>query len=96
VPTLVKALEDPTSLGRREMLTALGEIGDNSAAELVARDLFNDLPEIRAAAAGALARMGTGAQADALDALKSDYYRRVREAAATALVKTTTAAEGAR
>ncbi|WNG47531.1 HEAT repeat domain-containing protein [Archangium minus] len=96
VPTLVKALEDPTSVGRRELLTALGEIGDNSAAEVVARDLYHDLPEIRAAAAGALARMGTGAQADALDALKSDYYRRVREAAVTALAKTTTAAEGAR
>jgi HEAT repeat protein len=96
VPTLVKALEDPTSLGRREMLTALGEIGDSSAAEVVARDLYHDLPEIRAAAAAALARMGTGAQADALDALKSDYYRRVREAAMTALAKTTTAAEGAR
>jgi HEAT repeat protein len=93
VPTLVKALEDPTSLGRREMLTALGEMGDSSAAELVARDLYHDLPEIRAAAAAALARMGTGAQADALDALKGDYYRRVREAAMTALAKTTTAAE---
>ncbi|MFL5356450.1 HEAT repeat domain-containing protein [Archangium sp.] len=96
VPTLVKALEDSSSLGRRELLTALGEIGDSSAAEVVARDLYHDLPEIRAAAAAALARMGTGAQADALDALKSDYYRRVREAAISALAKTTTAAEGAR
>ncbi|HYO51990.1 HEAT repeat domain-containing protein [Archangium sp.] len=96
VPTLVKALEDPSSVGRRELLTALGEIGDTSAAEVVVRDLYHDLPEIRAAAAAALARMGTGAQADALDALKSDYYRRVRESAVTALAKTTTAAEGAR
>lgn len=96
VPVLVKALEDPSCLGRREMLTALGEIGDSSAAEVVARDLYHDLPEIRAAAAASLARMGTGAQADALDALKSDYYRRVREAAVSALAKTTTAAEGAR
>ncbi len=96
VPTLVKALEEPSGVGRRELLTALGEIGDTTAAELVARDLYHDLPEIRAAAAGALTRMGTGAQADALDALKSDYYRRVREAAVTALAKTTTAAEGTR
>ncbi|HEX8824995.1 MAG TPA: HEAT repeat domain-containing protein [Archangium sp.] len=96
VPTLIKALEDPTSVGRREMLTALGELGDSSAAEVVARDLYHDLPEIRAAAAAALARMGTGAQGDALDALKGDYYRRVREAAVTALAKTTTAAEGTR
>jgi HEAT repeat protein len=96
VPTLVKALEEHSSVGRRELLNALGEIGDTSAAEVVARDLYHDLPEIRAAAAAALAKMGTGAQADALDALKSDYYRRVREAAVTALAKTTTAAEGAR
>ncbi|MFY0522884.1 HEAT repeat domain-containing protein [Archangium gephyra] len=96
VPTLVKALEEPSGVGRRELLTALGEIGDTTAAEVVARDLYHDLPEIRAAAAGALTRMGTGAQADALDALKSDYYRRVREAAVAALAKTTTAAEGAR
>ena len=96
VPTLVKALEEPSGVGRRELLTALGEIGETTAAEVVARDLYHDLPEIRAAAAGALTKMGTGAQADALDALKSDYYRRVREAAVTALAKTTTAAEGAR
>jgi HEAT repeat protein len=96
VPTLVKALEEPSGVGRRELLTALGELGDTTAAEVVARDLYHDLPEIRAAAAGALTRMGTGAQADALDALKSDYYRRVREAAVTALAKTTTAAEGTR
>ncbi|WP_257446006.1 HEAT repeat domain-containing protein [Archangium lipolyticum] len=96
VPTLVKALEDSSSLGRRELLNALAEIGDSSAAEVVARDLYHDLPEIRAAAAGALARIGAGSQADALDALKSDYYRRVREAAVSALAKTTTAAEGAR
>jgi HEAT repeat protein len=96
VPTLVKALEDATSPGRRELLTALGELGDRGTAEVVARDLFNDLPEIRAAAAGALERVGTGAQADELDALKGDYYRRVREAAAKALAKTTAAAEGSR
>jgi HEAT repeat protein len=95
VPTLVKALGEPSGVGRRDLLTALGEIGDTSAAEVVARDLYHDLPEIRAASAGALTKMGTGAQADALDALKSDYYRRVREAAVTALAKTTTAAEGA-
>src|SRR6218665_126007 len=96
VPTLVKALEDPNSLGRRELLTALGETNDGSASEVVSRDLYHDLPEIRAAAASALARMGTRTAdaSEALDALKGDYYRRVREAAATALSKPATAAEG--
>jgi hypothetical protein len=96
VPTLLKSLEDPTSPGRRELLIALGEIGDSAAEEVVARELYNDVPEIRVAAATALARIGTGAQAEALDALKSDYYRRVREAAVTALEKTATSVEGAR
>jgi cellulose synthase operon protein C len=94
VETLTKALEDPASVARREVLLALGEIGDSRAAEVVARDLYHDQPEVRAAAATALRRMGTSAQAEALDALKSDYYRRVREAASAALAKGGTAAEG--
>ena len=47
--------------------TALGDIGEGSAAEVVARDLYHDLPEIRAAAAGALARMNTGVGTEALE-----------------------------
>lgn len=98
VPTLMKALEDHTSVARRDILLALGEIGDTQAAEVVARDLFHDAPEVRVAAATALARIGTPAQTEALDALKGDYYRRVREAATVALAKSGggTASEGAR
>ncbi|MDC0707648.1 HEAT repeat domain-containing protein [Stigmatella sp. ncwal1] len=83
----MKALEDPSGVARRELLLALGEIGDSRAAEAVARNLYHDQPEVRAAAATALQRIGTSAQAEALDALKSDYYRRVREAASAALAK---------
>nr|WP_309242965.1 HEAT repeat domain-containing protein [Hyalangium versicolor] len=93
--TLLKALEDPASVARREVLLALGEIGDTKAAEAVARDLYHDLPEVRVAAVTALKKIGTNAQAEALDALKSDYYRRVREAVSAALSKTGTVAEGA-
>jgi HEAT repeat protein len=96
VDTLIKALDDPSSVARREVLLALGQLGDTRAAEVVARDLYHDLPEIRAAAATALKRIGTSAQGEALDALKSDYYRRVRDAASAALEKTGTVAEGAR
>lgn len=85
VPALVKTLDDPNSSARREVLRALGQIGDPSSASAIARDLCNDLPDIRAAAAEALASVGTPAQIEALDALKGDYYRRVREAAETAL-----------
>ncbi len=98
VPTLMKALDEPTSVARRDILLALGKLGDKQAAEVVARDLYHDLPEIRAAAATALQTLGTPAQVEALDALKGDYYRRVREAAIAASAKTGggTAAEGAR
>lgn len=98
VPTLMKALDDPTTVARRDILLALGKIGDSTAAEVVARDLYHDVPGIREAAATALARIGTPAQAEALDALKSDYYRRVREASSAALAKNggATASEGAR
>ncbi len=96
VDTLTKALNDPASVARREVLLALGEIGDTQAAEAVARDLYHDLPEIRTAAAMALTKIGTSAQVEPLDALKSDYYRRVREAASVALAKHGTATEGTR
>jgi HEAT repeat protein len=96
VPTLLKALDETNSVARRDVLLALGAIGDTQAAEVVARDLFHDLPEIRAAAASALKKIGTPAQSETLDALKGDYFRTVREAAGAALTRGGTAAEGAR
>jgi HEAT repeat protein len=83
--SLAKELEDPTLGPRREFLRALGELGDSSHAPLIARDLFHDSPDVRAAAAEALSRVGTPDQAEQLNALKGDYHRRVREAAAAAL-----------
>ncbi|QSQ26041.1 HEAT repeat domain-containing protein [Pyxidicoccus parkwayensis] len=96
VPTLLKALDEPNSVARRDVLLALGAIGETQAAEVVARDLFHDLPEIRAAAATALKKIGTPAQAESLAALKGDYFRSVRESAGAALTKDGTAAGGAR
>ncbi|NMO22459.1 HEAT repeat domain-containing protein [Pyxidicoccus fallax] len=96
VPTLIKALDESNSVARRDVLLALGAIGDAQAAEAVARDLYHDLPEVRAAAASALRKIGTPAQAESLDALKGDYFRTVRESAGAALTKDGTAAEGAR
>jgi len=96
VPTLIKALDEPNSVARRDVLLALGAIGDTQAAEVVARDLFHDLPEIRAAAASALNKIGTPAQAESLEALKGDYFRSVRESVGAALTRDGTAAEGAR
>ncbi|QSQ15659.1 HEAT repeat domain-containing protein [Myxococcus landrumensis] len=96
VPTLTKALDETNTVARRDVLLALGTLGDAQAADVVARDLFHDLPEIRAAAATALKRMGATTQSESLDALRSDYYRTVRDAAGAALAKGGTASEGAR
>jgi len=85
VEPLIDYLRDPNTVGRREALMALGRIGDRKAAEIIARDLNHDSPEIRLAAVEALAQVGTHAEVEALDALKGDYYRRVREGAAAAL-----------
>ena len=53
----------------------------------MAKDLNHDSPEVRAAAAAAMAALGSSAHLEALDALKGDYYRRVRESAEHALSK---------
>jgi HEAT repeat protein len=94
VPELLKALEEPHGVARTEALVALGRIGAASGAAAVGRELYHDNPEIRAAAAGALGLIARSSRspiepgsAEALDALKGDYYRKVREEAEAALAK---------
>ncbi|HZN95825.1 MAG TPA: HEAT repeat domain-containing protein [Myxococcales bacterium] len=87
VGPLLRYLADPSAVGRREAVLALGQIGDRSAADEVAKDLSHDSPEIRAAAAEALATLGSAGHQEALDALKGDYYRRVRASAEKALAR---------
>jgi HEAT repeat protein len=87
VEPLLRQLNDPRSVARREALIALGRIGDARAADAVARDLYHDSPDARAAAAEALGLLRTSPLPDALDALKGDYYRRVRENAEAAIGK---------
>ena len=81
VEPLMKTLEDPTCVVRREVISSLGKLKDPKSAAIVGKDLYNDSADVRAAAAEALATLGAGDHADALDALKGDYYRKVREAA---------------
>ncbi len=81
VDPLLKTLEDPTCVVRREVIAALGRLKDPRAAAMVGKDLYNDSADVRAASAEALASLGAGDHGDALDALKGDYYRKVREAA---------------
>lgn len=84
-PVLVALLDDPEAVARREVLLAVGKLGDLSAADAVARDLYSDSAEVRSAAARALALLKTPAQVEAIDALKGDYDRGVRESATAAL-----------
>ena len=87
VPALIKYLEDPVAPGRRQALIALGRIGDPRAAEAIAPDLYHDSPEIRAAAAEALGRTGAASEMAMLEALRGDYYAKVRRAAQGAIEK---------
>lgn len=85
VEPLIKYLDDPTGVARRDVLWALGEIGEAKAADVVAKDLYHDSPDVRAAAAQAMAKLATDRNHEPLDALKGDYYRTVRESAEAAL-----------
>jgi HEAT repeat protein len=87
VPALIKYLEDPVAPGRRQALVALGQIADPRAAEAIAPDLYHDSPEIRSAAAEALGRTGAASEMAMLEALRGDYYAKVRRAAHGAIEK---------
>ncbi len=85
VPVLLALLDDPEAIARRDVLHALGRLGDARAADAIARDLYSDSAEVRGAAARALAQLKVPAQLEAIDALKGDYDLQVRNAAAAAL-----------
>jgi HEAT repeat protein len=84
---LVAALERPETTGRVALIDALAVFGSPEAAGVIARELTSDRPEIRAAAARALGRLRHEHASARLEALRSDYYGRVRRAAVEALAK---------
>jgi HEAT repeat protein len=85
VPALLTVLDDQEAVGRREVLLALGKLGDPRAAEPIARDLYSDNALVRSAAARALAQLKVPAQVEAIDALQGDYDLQVRTSATAAL-----------
>jgi HEAT repeat protein len=89
IPLLTRGLEDPSSIARKDMLLALGKLGDPKSAQVIGLDLFHDNPDVRAAAAEALSQLGGPEQLEALTALKADYYRRVRDAASATVTAIT-------
>ena len=85
VPVLLSLLDDQESVARRDVIQALGRLGDPRAADAVAKDLYSDSAEVRTAAARALMQMKAPAQVEAIDALKGDYDLQVRNAATAAV-----------
>lgn len=81
VEPLLKVLADPSAVARREVLTALGNLNDAKAVPALTSHLYHDSADVRVAAAQALGSFPKAAPLDALDALKGDYYRKVRETA---------------
>jgi HEAT repeat protein len=76
------------------LIEALGALADPKAVAVLGEELFNDRPEVRAAAARALGRCGQRDPFGALEALRFDYYAEVRRAAEESLGKTARGAPG--
>ena len=85
VPVLLALLDDQEAVARRDVLHALGRLGDPRAVEAISRDLYSDSAEVRSAAARALAALKVSSQVEAIDALKGDYDLQVRNSAIAAL-----------
>jgi HEAT repeat protein len=73
--------------GRVEAIEALGQLGGPDAGPVLARELWSERPEVRAAAARAVGRLRHEPAAPWLEALRSDYCGEVRRAAVEALAK---------
>ena len=84
---LAEALTSPTASGRLEMVEALAQLGGTTGAAALSRELTSDRPQVRAAAARGLASLRYEPASNLLEALRSDYYGRVRRAAVDALAK---------
>jgi HEAT repeat protein len=84
---LVDWISRPDATGRVEAIEALAQLAALDAAPAIAAQLTSDRPEVRATAARALGRLRHEASSSRLEALRSDYYGRVRRAAVEALSK---------
>ena len=82
VPAMVEKLGDPALRERREVIEALGRLGDDSVRDALEKELFSDRPEIRASALRALKALNLGASVPKIAALKGDYFAEVRQLAA--------------
>lgn len=86
-PLLAEALLRLDATGRLEMVEALAQVGGSAAAVALSRELTSDRAQVRAAAARGLALLRYEQASTRLEALRSDYFGRVRRAAVEALAK---------
>jgi HEAT repeat protein len=86
-PPLVGVLERGDGPARAEAIDALAQLGAREAGPAIAAQLTHDRPEVRAAAARALGLLRYEGASSRLEALRSDYYGRVRRVAVEALAK---------
>lgn len=86
-PPLVAHLARPDAPGLADTLEALAQLVARDAGPGIAGLLTDDRPEVRASAARAIGRLGYEGASQRLEALRSDYYGRVRRAAVEALAK---------
>ena len=76
IPSLSKATNDPSSLVRGDVVSALGALGGREEVPLLCRILWKDRnPGVRAEAARALGRIGGDEAVAALVEELSNYYQ---------------------
>jgi HEAT repeat protein len=63
---------------KKAALEALREMGAEVMVAEVEKQLLHETPEIRQAAAGVLRHLRGGEEGEAMEALREDYYKRVR------------------
>jgi HEAT repeat protein len=84
---LAEQLKERAYPAHLDALEALGALGARASQPILERELCNDRPELRAAAARALGALPLQGNAPVLESLRFDYYAEVRRAAEEALAR---------
>lgn len=91
---LADQLKERTYPAHLDALESLGALGARASQPILERELCNDRPELRAAAARALGALPLQGNSPVLESLRFDYYAEVRRAAEEALAKAGRAPQG--
>jgi HEAT repeat protein len=91
---LAEQLKERAYPAHLDALESLGALGARASQPILERELCNDRPELRAAAARALGALSLQGNAPILESLRFDYYAEVRRAAEEALARAGRAPQG--